>query len=58
MLDEAHERTIHTDVMFGLLKKVIKKRKDLKERNHYRNQHSSLEYNKGGVLSWNFNEYK
>ena len=37
MLDEAHERTIHTDVMFGLLKKVIKKRKDLKERNHYRN---------------------
>jgi len=30
MLDEAHERTIHTDVMFGLLKKVIKKRKDLK----------------------------
>ena len=35
MLDEAHERTIHTDVMFGLLKKVIKKRKDLKESNHY-----------------------
>jgi len=30
MLDEAHERTIHTDVMFGLLKKVIKRRKDLK----------------------------
>ena len=35
MLDEAHERTIHTDVMFGLLKKVIKKRKDLKESNHF-----------------------
>ncbi|CBY36394.1 unnamed protein product [Oikopleura dioica] len=30
MLDEAHERTIHTDVMFGLLKKVIKRRKNLK----------------------------
>eukprot|EP00854_Cymbomonas_tetramitiformis_P009293 gene9293-11009_t len=30
MLDEAHERTIHTDVMFGLLKKSIKVRADLK----------------------------
>lgn len=30
MLDEAHERTIHTDVLFGLLKAAASKRPELK----------------------------
>lgn len=30
ILDEAHERTIHTDVLFALLKKLVIKRKDFK----------------------------
>ncbi|KAJ3221793.1 DEAH-box ATP-dependent RNA helicase prp22 [Clydaea vesicula] len=30
ILDEAHERTMSTDVTFGLLKKTVKKRPDLK----------------------------